>query len=113
MARPTPRPALTGRIPSLEQSDGDLASSAPPALPAARWRDFGVTWDELDDLRRVAAANGARAAQSATCRAHARRGAPGSTRAWRCGTRCCPRWINSNALSGESAPRLRAYRARR
>jgi hypothetical protein len=99
---------LTGRLPNLEQSDLDLASSAPPALPAARWRDFGVTWDDLDDLRRALQERSARRADR-----HVQ-----SARAARCA------WLDARMalwhalLSevdqqqrsvGENAPRLRAY----
>lgn len=107
-AAPGDPAGVVGRLPSLEQSDRDLAGSAPPALPAARWRDFGVTWDDLDDLRPLLQARSARRDDR-----HAQ-----SVRAARCG------WLDARmklwqALlaevdqlpcpAGESAPPLGAY----
>lgn len=102
--------ALAGRIPSLEQSDGDLAGSIPPALAATRWRDFGVSWEDLDDLRQLLHARMARREER-----HAQ-----SVRVARCA------WLDARmdawhallddvdrlqAASGAGAPPLGAYRA--
>lgn len=100
--------ALVGRIPSLEQSDLDLAGSTPPALAAPRWRDFGVTWDDLDALRQVLPARIARRADRHAQSVRAARTAWLDTRmnAWgallaEVDRLSCP--------AGESAPPLGVY----
>lgn len=42
---------VIARIPTIEQNDMDLASAMTPALPPARWRDLGVGWSDLGNLR--------------------------------------------------------------
>ena len=42
---------MIGRIATLEQSDLDLAAAVTPAAPAARWRQLGLGWSDLAELR--------------------------------------------------------------
>lgn len=41
------------RIASLDQCDVDLAAAVSPSMPAVRWRDLHIGWDELSRLRSV------------------------------------------------------------
>lgn len=41
------------RIASLDQCDVDLAAAVPFSMPAVRWRDLNLGWDELEALRSV------------------------------------------------------------
>lgn len=43
--------SAVAHVPGLEQSDLELAGAVSPVLPAARWRDLGLGWEDLTGLR--------------------------------------------------------------